>query len=328
MKRHCVALLFLVFVYFAGASGSFGQVKTTSALAHVGSMKIPFAMPGNAFALWQRGSFVYVTGRFSASPVFQFLDRDGHVTSTFTFSIPKASLINLYDNSVALGQDGSLAITGTAYLDDSREGMFLAWVSPDRREQTIIRISPFFPKAVTLASDGTIWLAGDETKPNHQAQDYTQHLLRHYDKTGKLLGSFLTWADFQTDSPYIAPTLGSTLLPLEDGIGWYSFRSKSYVELSSDGSVVRRLKTGPHSSHDLVEATACADGDIYASTRIPATNNPTESNWGIYTLDPTKGTWTVQPTGDKWGRLFGCDGTRLVTTSDFKTVAWLSRAGQ
>lgn len=327
-KRYFVFLLFPVLMYFAAASDAFSQTETTSKLARARSMEIPFVMVSGAFAELQQGSFVYVRESFSASPVLQFFDKDGQGTSTFSFSIPEASFIRLYDNSIALGRDGSLAITGTASFTDSEDGMFLAWVSPDRQEQTVMRISPFLPSAVALASDGTIWLAGDETKPNHQAQDYTQPLIRHYDKTGRLLGSFLSWGDFQTDSPYVPPTVGSILLPLKDGVAWYSYRSRSYVELASDGSVVRRLKTGPHASHDLVEAAACADGNVYASTRIPDAGNANESHWGIFILDAGKGTWTLQPTGDKWGRLFGCDGTRLATTSDFRTVSWLSPAGK
>jgi hypothetical protein len=218
MKRYFAVFAFPIFLFLAAAPDVFGQTVTPAKLARVGSEQIPFELVSHAFAEWQEGTFVYVRDRFTAAPVFQFFDRDGHETSTFNFSIPKASLINLYDNSVALGRDGSLAIIGTAFSDDSREGMFAAWVSPNRQEQTIIRTSPFFPRAVALASDGTIWLAGDETKPHHQTPDYSRHLIRHYDKAGRLLGSFISWTGFETDSPTLPPTLQSILLPLKDGI--------------------------------------------------------------------------------------------------------------
>lgn len=61
--------------------------------------------------------------------LLRFVDRNGTQVSEFKFSIPGASLINIHDNSVALGVDESLAIAGTAYSDDSRAGMFVAWVS-------------------------------------------------------------------------------------------------------------------------------------------------------------------------------------------------------
>jgi hypothetical protein len=324
MKRGAVLpVSILLFLVAAATSEVFGQTDAATKLVQVSSNQLPFTIVSHAFAEWQQGSFVYVRDRFSAAPVLQFFDKNGQPTSTFNFSFPKAGLIQLYDNSIAIGPNGSLAITGAAFSDDSREGRFLALVSPDRQEQTVIRISPFNPRAVAIASDETIWLAGDQTKPKYETQDHSQPLIRHYDKTGKLLGAFISWADFQTDSLTLPPTSYSILFPLKDGIGWYSPRSGSYVELSPDGSVVRRLKTGQHPEGSVIQATACTDGNVYVTTEVP-TDNADVFHWGIYILDPNKGVWTLQSIGDRSGLLFGCDGTHLAITSDFKTVTWLS----
>ena len=324
MRRYFAILLFPLFLFLGTAPRASGQAEGPEKLTRVGSEQIPFDLVRHSFAEWQRGSFVYVGNRFTGSPILEFFDSKGRQTSTFNFSIPNAGLIDLYDNSIAVGPDGSLAIAGTASFDNSEGGAFLAWISPDRQKQTVTRISPFFPGAVTIASDGTIWLAGEAVKPFHQAQDYRQNLIRHYDKTGKLLGSSISWADFQTDSPWVPPTVGSILIPMKDGIGWYSPRSRSYVELASDGSVVSRLKTEPHPKGAVVQATACSDGNVYVSTDLSIADSADEFHWGFYILDRDKGTWTLQSTGERSGLLFGCDGTRLATTSDFRTIAWLS----
>src|ERR1700693_456700 len=264
MRRYVVSLLLILLL-----SGELaGRAATADVLTSAGFMQMPFTITDGAYAIWTGGKFVFVQDRFSAAPLFRFFDRNGTQISQFTLSIPGASLINLYDNSVALGLDGSLAIVGTAYSDGSTGGMFVAWVSSDRQEQTIIRTSPFLPAAVTLASDGTIWVAGHDSNPQQKEGDYSQRLIRRYDKTGKLLGSFIPWSILATDRTTL-PYAGSVLVPLKNGVGWYSLRSHTYVEFSSDGSVINRFKSAPHQEvRELSSVAVCDDGGLFASTRI------------------------------------------------------------
>jgi hypothetical protein len=285
-----------------------------------GSTEMPFTLGPDfvTFTTWTNGSFVFVQDRHSAAPLLRFVDRNGTQVSEFRFSIPGASRINIYDNLVALGMDQSLAIAGT-YSDDSRGGMFVAWVSPDRKEQTVIRTSPFFPAAVTIASDGTIWVAGAETKQQDGKWDYSRPLIRRYDKTGKLLGSFLPWSSLETDA---LPFPGSVLLPLKDHVLWYSPRPRTYFDFSADGSVINRFKSAPHPEHDLTHVAVCDDGSIFASTGM-WDNSGTQTHWGIFKLYRPRGEWTFIPRNERWGLLFGCDGTRLASTTDFKTISWL-----
>jgi hypothetical protein len=299
------------------------QAATADALTPGGSMQMPFTIVNGTVAVWSGSAFVFVKDRFSSAPLFLFFDRNGTQVAEFMFSIPGVSHIDIYDNSVALGLDGSLAIVGTAYFDDSRGGMFVAWVSPDRQEQTIIRTSPFFPAAVTLAFDGTIWVAGHDSKPGQKERDYGQHLVRRYDKTGKLLGSFIPWSALGTDLPFAS----SVLLPVKDRVGWYSPRSHAYIEFSSDGSVINRFESAPHSEHDVTHVAVCDDGGLFVGDSRP--NGPHQTaSWGIYTLDRQRGEWSLIPRNEKWGVLFGCDGTRLATTTDFRAISWLQPTGK
>lgn len=100
-----------------------------------------------------------IEDRWSASPTLITFDRDGKEISRFSLTIPGAGLINLYDNSVAFGKDGSLAIVGTT--DSST---FVASVSADRRHQTVTPLTDFFPQSVTMPSDHTIWVSGYKNK--------------------------------------------------------------------------------------------------------------------------------------------------------------------
>ena len=117
--------------------------------------------------------------------------------SEITFTFPGAYHINIYSNSFARGADGSLAIIGTADTNDAGGIRFLACVSPDG-QQTIVRLSDFFPYAATIATDGTIWVAGANSSAQH---GQLQNLIRRYDKTGALLGSFIPWSTPQKTLP-------------------------------------------------------------------------------------------------------------------------------
>jgi hypothetical protein len=317
MRRHVLSLL-LILLLSLWAGELAGRAATADALTPAGSTQMPFTLVSGTFAVWSGGAFVFVQDRFSGAPLFRFYDRNGTQVSQFAFSIPGASRINIYDHSVALGLDGSLAIVGTAY-GDSMSDMFVAWVSPDRQEQTIIRTTPFFPYAVTVASDGTIWVAGYEPKQHHD-YDYSQHLVRRYDKMGKLLGSFIPWSTLGT-GPRPVPAVRSVLLPLKDSVGWYSSDSHTYIEFSLDGSVINRFKSAPHPEHDTTFVAMCDDGSLFASTAI--IRGDQQTNWGIFTLDRQRGEWSFIPRNERWGMLFGCDGTRLASATDFQTISWL-----
>jgi len=319
MRRHVLSpLLILLLSLWAGELAS--RAATADALTPSGSTQMPFTLVSGTFAVWSGGAFVFVQDRFSGAPLFRFFDQDGTEVAQFTFGIPGASRINIYDHSVALGLDGSLAIIGTVYPDDSTGGAFIAWVSPDRQEQTIMRVSPFFPQTVTVASDGTIWVAGYEPKQHHD-YDYSRHLVRRYDKMGKLLGSFIPWSTLGT-GPRPVPAVRSVLLPLKDSVGWYSSDSHTYIEFSLDGSVINRFKSAPHPEHDLTYVALCGDGSLFSSTRI--SDGQQQTGWGIFALDRQRGEWSFIPRHERWGMLFGCDGTRLASATDFQTISWLT----
>lgn len=172
---------------------------------------------------------------------------------------------------------------------------------------------------MTIASDGTIWVAGHETKQQDEERDYSRPLIRRHDKTGKLLGSFISWLTLDTT---VLPYPGSILVPLKDHVSWHSVRFHVYFEFSADGSVINRFKSAPHPEHDLTHVAVCDDGGIFASATM-WDNSGTQTHWGIFRLDRQRGEWTLIPRNERWGVLFGCDGTRLASTTDFKTISWL-----
>lgn len=319
MSKYLVAngsSLFLVFLCAMSIVASPRHAQTVG-VSH--TIPIPFTRVRGNFAEWTGGNLVVIEDRWSASPTLVTFDRDGKEVSRFSFTFPGADLINLYDNSVACGKDGSLAIVGTVYSNDARGSAFVAWVSADRRHQTVTRLASFFPQSVTIPSDGTIWVSGykKKTQPDEQLSNDPQLILR-YDRSGKLLGSISPLLNIPDAN--IADRPPTILVSLGNGVGWYYPKDQAYVEFSLDGSIVHQFKGPQHSLGDVITLAACSNGNVFAGSR-----NATD--WGIFSLNRQRGDWTFTPGQEKWGLLLGCDGTSAVSITGPSTISWLETAG-
>jgi hypothetical protein len=322
VSKYSMGIGFSVFAVLLSAVSIGASPRHVGTLAPSRTIPMPFTLARGAFAEWTGGNLVVIQDRWSASPTLTTFDRDGKEVSKFNFAIPGAGLINIYDNSVALGKDGSLAIVGTVYSNDSRGATFVAWVSPDRRHQTVIRSTSFFPESVAMPSDGTIWVAGyDKTRirPGERLNNSDERILR-YDRSGNLLGSISPLSNIPDSTDLRLGRPPSILVSLGEGVGWYFPRAQTYIEFSLDGSPVNRLKGPQHEIGDVITVAACTDGNVFAATNKGA-------DWGIFSLNRERGDWTFTPRQEKWGLLLGCDGTRLVSITDVTNISWLETAG-
>jgi hypothetical protein len=182
---------------------------------------------------------------------------------------------------------------------------------------------------VTIAADGTIWIAGDERWEPGMAVDRSQDLIRHYDKTGKLLGSFIPWSSLASATDPKPPSYDSLLVSSKDRVGWYSWRAGAYIELSLDGAVLSRLKTADHLQYELTHVALCDNGSLFVGSSI--NENPTQkqkAGWRIFALDRNRGEWSIIPRDERWGSLYGCDGTQIASTTNFRTISWLEPTGK
>lgn len=317
--------LFLLFSSLLIGQAAAAQSSTGDALASRGSTQVPFVLGNETLGLWSRGALLIVQNRFSSAPTFRIFDRAGSLISQFSFTLPDAAMIKLYDNAVARGSDGLLAVIGSAYSNDSKGTSFLALVAPDGHAQVVVRVFPFLPRAVTVAADDTVWVAGEEKKTPGQDRDYSQHVIHRYDKTGKMVGSYVPWSSLGPDSRSVRPTVGSLLLSSKDRIGWYSPAVRAYIEFALDGSIIARFQTAEHAVHSILTGALCDDGGAFLSS---ATNGGLHGkpSWSIFSLDRERGTWASIPQKEKSGILFGCDGTRLASTTDGSMIAWREHA--
>jgi len=268
---------------------------------------------------------IVISNRRSSSPTIQLFGRSGEAISNVSFTIPGASRINIYDDAFSRGADGTLAVIGTAYTDDNRGTTFLAVLSPDGQQRTVVRLSPFFPNAVTVAADGTLWVAGHSWEKG-KPKDHSQNLLRRYDKSGKLLNTFMAWSEVNNTPHTFAPDAFSTLAAFGDRIAWYSRPARTYMEFSLDGKLVRRIETPEVDKDSIVTFAACTDA-AYLGVSLLATDKRL-SSWGIYELGGQGTEWKYLHQEGTWGLLTGCDSSHLAsrTSKTGKTkLSWLSR---
>ena len=290
-----------------------------------GSTRVYLSSGRGAFAWWSGEALLAVENRDFA-PVIRVIDREGREISRIPLEIPNARGIRVLNNALARGPDGMIAVIGHADFNDYLGSNFLALLSPDGQRETVVRLSPFNPDAVTVAADGTIWLAGHEFTPAGK-WNKNSDLIRRYDRAGKLVGSFVNWSNLNPPVNFPSPDSLSVLVSSPDRVGWYSKFGRTYIEFSLEGNVMYRVNTPAHERSEMLQPALCEDGRLFVSAAV--NNNPSrkiKARWGIYVLDRERGEWNYIPREGRYGRAYGCDRTRLATTTEHGFITWLRPA--
>src|SRR5581483_3394309 len=134
---------------------------------------------------------------------------------------------------------GTIFLCGTAYDREGSDAAFLASISPSNEGVNVVRTAPYTPYHLALAPDGTVWTVGIEMDNFVEpAASRDKDVVRHFDRTGKLLASFVPRSTFESHSSIIYGYLAATI----DRLGWYTgleFGPSEYIEISRDGVVSR-----------------------------------------------------------------------------------------
>lgn len=168
---------------------------------------------GSFLPFWSGHSLLEAVDSPSDMPIIWSTDKDGR-QERIPFAIPGGHYISVY--GLAGGQDGTIAVIGSAYSGDERAGMFLALIAPDQSRQTITRLSPYVPEAVIVTPDGVVWILGylisngAATEPN---------ILRRFDSAGKILSTSVVDANGRFGVGRNA-TSSSLLRSSVDRVGW------------------------------------------------------------------------------------------------------------
>jgi len=327
---HRPAFVLLSVVLLAACSrDSFAQSANANLVANKETTDIPVVFHPKTFAIWSGGALVVVEDRVSNSPLVHVVDREGKEISRFFLTIPQGGGFVIGDWSVARGRDGSIAIVGSVDFPEER-GSFLAIVASDGSNQKIVRLSPYRPQSVTVAGDGAIWVVGSSHIEPNTMPDRNQDLIRRYDKSGKLLDSFITWESMETEGPN-KPALGSVLMASNDRVAWYSRGAHTYMEFSLNGRVITRVKSWNSSvKHPFDWPVLCDDGNVFVGEQMNVFREHAqpdqEIRWGVFMLERETGKWNFTPRKEL-PLLLGCDGTQIASTTDFgRSITWLASA--
>jgi len=235
------------------------------------------------------------------------MDRQGN-REAVAFEIPGAGYTRVRD--VASGPDGSLTAVGFAISGDSRQGTFIAWISPDTTRQVITRVWPYDPQVVTVAADATIWTLGSMFND----RDYVQYpnVLRHYTSSGQLLASTIVHGVRKNNGGTYKVGNTSTLMASNDRIGWLTAACQ-YIEFSFEAVPLGSYScpNGYTSNRQVSGAALSATDDLLVEGKGPAPLAPLQLDRGTNTWNPAP---VYQDTGET-RRLLGFDGTTLVTWS-------------
>jgi hypothetical protein len=279
---------------------------------------------------WAGKYLVEVQDIESTAPLFNLTDSRGY-NERVTFQLPDTAYITALQYNI--GADGSIAVIGAALNGKNGGAQFVAWISADRKRQTVIQAYPLVPMAVAVASDGAIWTAGtlfDDEK--RAAIEYD--VIRRYSPSGNLLSS--------VPVPGLRPGRGaaraagySQLQASGDRVGWFT-SGDQYVEFSLDGKEIGRFEgppgwgePGAPMPESVFDRLAVSKGNQVVICGVSHDRN----SMILLTLDRRTQAWvpvSLPGEGTPYqGRLLGFDGMELVTqdAKDGGAVHWTRGAG-
>lgn len=202
---------------------------------------------------WSHGAYIFEDNLAGEPPMFYTLDRDGTWVHTARFEYSGAGrfLVYAFDRM----SDGTVMFAGGIETAPRAVSPFIAWISSDGHLQGMTPTGDYLPRTLAVGPDDTIWTLGyevDQSDPDWQIKKEA-NVLRHFDRSGKLIGSEFPYSEFRHSTNSLASSVGR-LAVSRDRIGWYGgIGSKSvYVEIALPslsikaypGAPTKAVKTG------------------------------------------------------------------------------------
>jgi hypothetical protein len=295
-------------------------VSAATSLAFSEYVQMDFSWSPKPVPKWSNGALIDVQDRHTTHPLVWILQRQG--SSTVPFSISGAQSMNIYDWD--RGTDGSVWLSGSAIDGNGSASSFVAWISPDQTTSNVIRTSLYRPGQIAIAPDGTLWTAGLElASTDASALNPTGGVIRHFDRTGNLLNSFVPQSTIQNASILLSPA--NQFRASGGFVAWYSPKGARCVELSTSGATLMDIAVpvpgNPKSQVGGLGLTPT--GDLFVSATWPAAQAQGSSgSYSVFILSKSAAAWLPvlqrsttlgarSQLGD-FGHIYGVDGTSLV----------------
>lgn len=324
MKYKQVPSIFVVAV--AAVSGLASPLDAAS-LTFAEDTPLEGTWPDMRVPKWSNGATISVQYDESLNPVIWLLERQGPHAVPFT--IPGAKNMQIFD--LDRGIDGTIALSGAANDGEGRYSCFVAWISRDEATSNVIRTSLYTPNQVAVAPDGTLWTAGSEFMIGSHLLKPESGVIRHFDRTGRTLGSFVSQSTIPQWNTLWNPF--NQLRASKDRIVWYSPKEGRYVEISLTGQMLMDISIqSPGEPESRVDGLAATDkGQVFVSAvwySAPTAGSKERTGFrGIYSLDKSTQAWQpmlqrtfttgvkANPSASDFDSIYGVDDDRLVINS-------------
>jgi hypothetical protein len=277
---------------------------------------LPHSFSGQPKPKFDRGLFLVRDVDFSLMAVY---DASGKLVRRSRLSIPGTLQTSITDIAAAPG--GTLVSAAGGMTTTGQAANFLAWLSADGAVGRVVRVSPFIPLRICVATDGSVWAAGKESDAERPGRSEAQNhaVLRRYDPEGWLTHSLLARSTFRTSNH---PAHQRSSLSCGTGrVGFFSYPANEWIEATSQGELIGRWK-GVRVDHETkVSGTdMTSDGSVYATTYGKFRPGFTDSRVALFRLDKTGGRWLpVSFEGvlgpdprSQYAEIIGTDGTSVV----------------
>jgi len=276
--------------------------------------QINYDFGGMRMPQWSGGALVNFVNNQTASPILLSFDDQGRQLHALPFMIPDSDTVDLDD--IARSPEGGWAVCGKAFDHAGRGTGFIAVISPSGDQVTVARLYPYYPSLVAIGSDGTIWTAGLEVvngRENGPGVNLEHGVIRHFDRVGKPLGSFIPRSSLS--SRFMV--LNGLLRSANGRIGWYTGPTfgpgSEYFEILSDGAV-RKYPSIDLNKHERVSGLALTeDGRAYVTT-----SDNSDRTWHLLSIAASDQQWRTEALPAPLSRvaLYGGEGKRLVFFTD------------
>jgi hypothetical protein len=247
-----------------------------------------YTSEGPSLWRWSHGALITLDMGSPLVKRFTIFDRNGSILSRSDFSIPDAT--RLWVNGYDRDYSGNLVFCGEAYSSDGRLAPFIGLKSTQNGDTQLIRTYPYWPILLSVAPDGTIWTVGGERtsdgKSSGPGVNPNGDAVRHFDRSGKLIGSAFPQQGIVPRSRRIYGYLVAT----NDRLGWYAplDGQATYVELSPSLNDYKVY-------HGISDERSRVLGFTLTDSGKAFITDDTQGKRATYTLDRVSDQWTAIP---------------------------------
>lgn len=307
LLKLCVAVLLLALAQTVSA-----QVPPSIKLAEPSrglTVDSSFEAEHLALLKWERG---YLLGYDIDRSIAMAVDRSGKAVLRAHISPQQASHVLLRDISASPG--GTFAVAFSGIGPSGGFAGFIAWLDHTGSTAQLVQVASGEPFLVCFADDGTLWAAVQMYTEN-LAEAAAYDMLRHYDASGKFIGSALARRVFPA-GPF--PGDPGSLTASHDRIGFLASASRTWVELTYSGKDLGHW-TLPGPPAKLSKALLSQSNEVYIGQqeRIDRTTEVVKS----YLFDKPSNSFqeldSSAVNGGRPARLVGVDGDELVYVASY-----------